>query len=256
MPGDCVEPFCAVVERFATEISEALDTQVQTNEVGRSALLAAGFSHIARRTGRALDLYELGASAGLNLRWDRYRHIARGAIGDPASPLVFDEVWTSPPLLTPVEVVERRGCDIAPLDASDTAAQDRLLSFVWPDQRARFARLRAALDIAASTPVPIDQADAGEWLAERLPHRRPGATAVVYHSIVWQYLPAGTKDRVRAALDDAAATATAESPLAWLRMEPAGPVADLRLTMWPGGDEQILATASYHGASIDWSSAD
>jgi hypothetical protein len=29
-------------------------------------------------------------------------------------------------------------------------------------------------------------------------------------------------------------------------------VADLRLTSWPGGDEQVLGTAGYHGTPVVW----
>jgi hypothetical protein len=35
-------------------------------------------------------------------------------------------------------------------------------------------------------------------------------------------------------------------------MEPAGEVADLRLTWWPGGDEEVLGTAQYHGTTVHW----
>ena len=45
---------------------------------------------------------------------------------------------------------------------------------------------------------------------------------------------------------------TDAAPLAWLRMEPAGESADLRLTWWPGGEEAVLATAGYHGGTIRW----
>ena len=43
-----------------------------------------------------------------------------------------------------------------------------------------------------------------------------------------------------------------DAPLAWLRMEPAGAVADVRLTSWPGGHEETLATAGFQGGDIRW----
>ena len=62
--------------------------------------------------------------------------------------------------------------------------------------------------------------------------------------------------------DEAAAEATAEAPLAHLRFEAAEavetPVADarqlvhVRLTMWPGGGEQWLATADVNGRNVRW----
>jgi hypothetical protein len=245
--------FLAVVREHRAEVDRRMRATVQTNEVGRAALLVGGFALLARRFGLALDLLEIGGSAGLLLHWDAYRYeTPSGAFGDPASPVRFDDLWSSPPPLNPVEVASRRACDVAPLDTTDPEARLTLLSFVWPDQHARITRLRNALEVVSARPTPIDAADAGAWLARRLPARRPGVTTVVYHAIVWQYLPAATKAAVRAALADAAAVATPTAPLAWLRMEPAGPVADLRLTTWPRGDEEVLATASYHGAQIDW----
>jgi hypothetical protein len=75
---------------------------------------------------------------------------------------------------------------------------------------------------------------------------------VVHHSSVWQYLPGPTRDRMRAALRRAGAAATAARPLGWLRLEPAGAVSDVRLTWWPGGEEEVLGVAGYHGEPVDW----
>ena len=58
-----------------------------------------------------------------------------------------------------------------------------------------------------------------------------------------------TKDRFRSALRRHGERR--HSPLAWLRMEPAGAAPDLRITTWRNGsiDEEdlALATSSYHG---------
>ena len=45
---------------------------VQTNEVGRSHALLPAFLEVARQAGLPLRLLEIGASAGLNLRWDHF----------------------------------------------------------------------------------------------------------------------------------------------------------------------------------------
>lgn len=246
------------VEQFEAEIATQLSTPVQTNEVGRSAALAVGFADLARRWRLPLNLLELGASAGLNLNWDRYWYdTGTSTLGDPASPVRFEptsepQVWdrdAPPDLRGGVAVAGREGCDAAPLDATDPADRARLLSFVWPDQRSRFERLRNALAIAADHPPDVTRADAGEWLTHRLASPRPGAT-VVYHSIVWQYLSEDTRRTLRVALRAAGVAASEQQPLAWLRMEPAGQVADLRVTTWPGGEERRLATVGYHGQHV------
>jgi len=53
-------------------------------------------------------------------------------------------------------------------------------------------------------------------------------------------------------LQGAGATATGAAPLAWLRMEPAGDHADIHLTMWPGGEDRLMARSGYHGANVQW----
>ena len=70
-------------------------------------------------TGLPLRVLEIGASAGLNLRWDRYRYTGpAGEWGDPGSPVEIAEAFTGerPPLDVRPPVVERRGCDPHPLD--------------------------------------------------------------------------------------------------------------------------------------------
>ena len=253
--GDPTPAFLAAVAAHRPEVEAAMTRGVQTNEVGRAAVLAPGFALIARRAQRPLRLLEVGSSAGLLLRWDRYHYVAGTTeLGDPSSPLVFDDVWVDPPpdLSGPVTIADRRGCDVAPIDAHSEDGRLTLLSFVWPDQLERFTRLRTALDLAPSTPVTIDRADAGAWVEANLAQPVAGVATVVFHSIVLQYLTVETRHRMRDALHAAGARATDAAPLAWLRMEPAGETADLRLTWWPGGAEEVLATAGYHGGTIRW----
>lgn len=259
-----VRDFLDVVQTHRAEVVEALGMQVQTNEVGRSAVLVAGFAGVARRTQRPLALLEIGASAGLNLNWPRYAFESGDVVvGDPTSALRFRDVWAAPVDLSGLdsaEVTDLRGCDVAPIDATDTAGRLRLLSFVWPDQPERFRRLDAALDIAAAHPPVVDRADAAEWLAARLDQRADDVCTVVYHSIVWQYLSPATKNDLRSVLAAHGAHAGQRAPIAWLRLEPAGPVAELRVTLWPGDSlhepgtvgatEMVLGTSSYHGLDI------
>lgn len=249
-----LETFLAVVADHRAEIDEGLGTQVQTNEVGRAAVLTTGYAMLDRLTGLDRDLLEIGASAGLNLNADRYAYDTGVSLaGDPHSPVRFDDVWAAPVDLSGLSAVAHRaGCDIAPIDPSDALGQLRLLSFVWPDQQLRFQRLSAALDIAAVHPPEIDQGDAGDWLIERLAARRSGVSTVVQHSIVWQYLGQQTQAVVREQLAGHGARADETAPLAWLRMEPSGPVASLHVTLWRGGppEEILVATAGYHGAAI------
>jgi len=149
-------------------------------------------------------------------------------------------------------VVERRGCDRSPLDAGSEQDRLTLLSYVWPDQELRIEHLRAALEIGRRVPARIEEADAGEWATTELFQPAAGAATVLFHSIVQQYFSPETETRFRAAIDAAAGQATTGAPFAWLRMEPANELADVRLTVWPGGEERLIARAGYHGPPVHW----
>jgi hypothetical protein len=75
---------------------------------------------------------------------------------------------------------------------------------------------------------------------------------VVVHSIVLQYLSTAARERFRSAVGAAGSKATDDAPVAWLRMEPGGDRAQVRLTTWPGGDERLIATSGYHGQPVWW----
>jgi hypothetical protein len=253
--SDPTKAFLDVAAEHRHDLIAALGTQVQTNEVGRAASLIGGFAGIADRFGHPLRLLEVGSSAGLLLRFDAYRYeTGRSSFGPPTSRVRFEHDWTGEPpdLSGGIDVAERTGCDVSPIDPATSEGRLRLLSFVWPDQGERFERLAAALEIAARTPVKVERADAGAWVEEHLRQRAPGATTVVFHAIVLQYLGDSSRRSMRAAIESAGAEATAEAPLAWLRMEPAGLVADVRLTAWPGGEERVLAICGYHGQPVQW----
>src|SRR5690348_2645198 len=71
-----------------------LDQPPQTNEVGRSAALVGGLLTLAGRFGVPVRLFEIGCSAGLNLRADHYRYNSSGGDWGPAdSPVVIDDAW-------------------------------------------------------------------------------------------------------------------------------------------------------------------
>ena len=253
----------ALVDEPPPELVDALRRPPQTNEVGRSASMVAGFLTVADEFELPLRVLELGASAGLNLQFDRYRYEQGGTgFGPTDSPVRFAGLWSevAPPFGAPLLVDDRRGCDRDPIDASDPDDRLRLLSYVWPDVTARFERTRAALDLAAAQPLPIDAADAGAWIAGQLPGPTPGHATVVFHSVVWQYLDDVTASTVRATIEAAGAAATSNAPVAWLRLEPDDTWraegrpppshAELRLRVWPGGEDRHLADASCHTGSL------
>jgi hypothetical protein len=229
----------------------------QTNEVARSGVLMPGLMVIAAATGLPLRLFELGASAGLNLNLDRFGYrLGTVAAGDPAAAVQLAPKWTgdAPPAAM-VKVIARAGVDISPLDVRDDAVRDRLLAYVWPDQPERVVRAEAAMALARSFPPPLARGDAAAWVEAQVAPE-PGSTAVVYHSIAFQYFPETTKARIAAHL--AGLPASADAPVAWLRYEMDDPtqphLPSLRLTLWDGGApiERLLAHAHPHGTFLQW----
>lgn len=243
------------LDRNATELRDSLEQPVQTNEVGRCAGLLFGFAAVAAETELPLRLLEVGASAGLNLRWDRYRYEAEGfSWGPEDSPvkLGFElEGAPAPTVPSNFEIATRHGCDATPIDPSTEEGRLTLLTYIWPDQTERIARMKVALQVAAELPVMLDREPAAAWTRRMLAEPAPGRTTVVYHSIVSQYL----SDTERAALFDgihsAGERASADAPLAWLRMEPVDDRAALDLTFWPGGEERRIARVGYHGTPVE-----
>src|SRR3954469_2240081 len=250
-PEGAWNAFIALVEEREFKLERA----VQTNEVGRTAALLGGFLTVAAQTGLGLRVLELGASAGLNLRWDRFRYEADDwAFGDPASPARIPSEYHGgrPPLAAPVWVVERAGCDAMPIDPTTEDGSLTLESFVWPEQLERLKLLRAAIEVARRPPVTVDQASAVDWLEARLARDRAGAATIVFHSIMWGYMTDDDRARITQTLADAGERATDSEPLAWLRMEPGADQTDITLTTWPGGEERVLGEAGYHGKPVRW----
>jgi hypothetical protein len=237
-----------------------LDSAPQTNEVARSAVLMGGFLTIAAETGLPLALLEAGCSAGLNLVPDRYSFRLGQLHVGPDSCLHLEPVWVGPsPPEAPLRIASRAGVDLNPLDVADPAQRARLLAYVWPDQPLRLDRMARAMAIAAEDPPEIVAGDAAPFVEARaIP--REGVATILFHSIAFQYFPPDTQARIRAHMEQAGAKATAKAPLAWLRfeMDTNVPSTDdtlapsLRLTLWPSGEDRLLAHAHPHGKLIHW----
>jgi hypothetical protein len=236
----------------------ALRQPPQTNEVGRSAALVGGLLTLTDRFRLPIRLFEVGCSAGLNLRADhyRYRHPA-GDWGPADSPVTIDDAWLGDlPPAADLTIVERHGYDIAPLDATACTGELTLLSYVWPDQQARLDRLHAAISVARQVPATLHRRDAtaavaGLTLAD-------GSLTVLWHSIMWQYLSLPEQSTIEATIEKIGARATPASPFAHLTLEPRrrAPEAGIEFVVgvrcWPGGDGRLLAACSPHGPPVRW----
>lgn len=251
--GDPRPAFLETVGGNVPTLRELITQPVQTNEVSRCAVLICGFLTVARETGLPLRVLEIGASAGMNLLWDRYFYRAgERTWGDPAASVRLDDVYAGecPLLDVSAEVAERRGCDLYPLDVGSDETVLALKSLIWADQAERFATFERAVSIARDARVQVDRASAPDWLEHELAAPRPGVATVVFQSYVQQFFSGVTAARVRRAFQEAGSRATADAPLAHLRFEPRTGGASLTLTAWPGGEERELARSTPHGREI------
>ncbi|EDL48970.1 DUF2332 domain-containing protein [Erythrobacter sp. SD-21] len=248
-----------IVETHDFQLMPWLDGPPQTNEAGRSASFAAGLLWLADgRTCPQFEWLEIGASAGINTMLGRYHYDLGGVSTGPSGNRmrIVPEWRGAPPPARDIGFVDARGSDIAPVDLTDEAQALRLKSYVWPEATGRMARIDAAIALASRMPPEIERMDAGDWVEKELAREQDeGVTRVLAHSIMWQYLPEFTQERIEASLQEAGSRATRERPLAHLSLETNRETFahELKVRYWPGGESQVhLANAHPHGAWVEW----
>ena len=256
--GEVWSAFRAAVAAGMPWVRDWMTRPPQTNEVGRSNLLIAGLLYAVTAAPLPVRLFELGSSAGLNLRPEQHRYTAGGfAWGPVDSPVRLADGWTggAPGWLVEaaaahpkLDVVERRGCDLTPIDPLSEAGALALRAYVWPDQSDRLDRLAGALRLAADHPARVEPTGAGDFLAGI--DLRPGTLTVLWHSVMQQYVPAEEWARVEAELDRLAAASTPGAAFAHIAFEPerVGGRFPFRLSVRVGSGVRVrLAEASGHG---------
>ena len=236
-----------------------LDGPPQTNEAGRSSNFIAAMLWLAAEGLPAkFECLEIGSSAGINLMLDRYGYGLGGVnVGLPVPVMRFDPEWKGPPPPSQaIEIVSTRGCDIAPVDLTDAREALRLKAYIWPEHTVRFDRMEAAIRAAKDRAPDLVKMNAADFVEQELQQPQDeGVTRMLMHSIVWQYVPEDQQQRITAAMEAAGAKATAEKPLAWVKVEADRTVHRhmLKVRYWPGGEEETqLAWSHPHGADIEW----
>ena len=239
--------------RAPADLRPLVERPVQTNEVGRCAALLPGFLEVAggpgcrcacSRSVPAPDSTCAGASTATRRRASPGAGPARRCGSGSSSAAGRSRPSRRPSPSGP-------GCEPRPSTPRTEDGRLTLLSYVWPDQAGRMERVRAALELAAAEPVAVERARAVEWIAERLAAPAGGRATVVYHSVVMQYLSEREREEFAAQSSRPAGGRRAEAPLAWLRMEPDGERAAIRLATWPGersGCSPAPATTAPGGA--------
>lgn len=255
--GDDAEPPEAAGAEFAAFCAEHRDELtrilrerlVQTNAPGRGVAVRLAMHEVGRRVAGPVTFLEIGPSAGIQLRFERWAvHTGGRRFGPPDAPLTLSPEWRSdhpPPDLDDIPPVrDRLGVDLHPVDATDPEQRLWLQALVWPEHRDRFAELATALDAVAADPPEILQGDAIELLPGlRLSDDIP---VVVFHAMVRIHVPA---DR-RAAFDSAIAGLGRRRRVLHVSLELAGSSSLLALRD-SRGEDRDLARVEGHGRWIE-----
>jgi hypothetical protein len=153
---------------------------VQTNETSRAvawlwpaALFASGAS------GHGLDLFDIGASAGLNL------------VADLLEPIWERDDGATLAVRPLPEIRSRTGFDLRPLNVLDAADERWLRACVWPGEVERLAQLEASIaafrGLAAAGAAPRLERSAARDLPRALAVNRRSA-AIAFQTVVRDFL--------------------------------------------------------------------
>jgi hypothetical protein len=112
--------------------------------------------------------------------------------------------------------------------------------------------LEKAMEVASRSQIRVEQAGAAEWLMSRLAEPAGRVATVLFHSIVWQYISRQERNDILDLIHETGSRATADAPFAWLRMEPGEKSAEVKLAIFPGFEDRVIATAGYHRPNTFW----
>jgi hypothetical protein len=255
-PYPVFRAFC--LER-QNELVHVLTTRrVQTNEVGRCAALLPAFTLVSRLVGgRPVALVEVGASAGLNLLFDRYAYDYGSGhrAGDPGARVQLTSELRGarvPPLPDAMpRVASRVGIDLAPIDVQDADATRWLRACVWAEHQARAALVQRALTVARLAPPPLVAGNALDALPGVVASIPRGLPLCLFHSATLAYF--AHKDRARFA-DLVAALAEGRDPF-WLSSEGPAPLHESvreRAEEWRRRDQAVREAGRPGMEPVHW----
>jgi hypothetical protein len=105
--------------------------------------------------------------------------------------------------------------------------------------------------------VVVEQADAATFV-DRI-EVVPGTLTVLWHSVMWQYVPRDQQERVVERLASLGGTTSSEAPFVHLFAEPTRRTPDdehrfwVCAEAWPGdGEREFLGRMAPHGVPVTW----
>ncbi len=249
--------FRSFCDERSDELSSILKTRlVQTNEVGRSALLLPAFELVSAISGRPLNFIDIGAAAGLNLLWSRYffdyGSVTYGRRESQVQIRCELRGKMKPPLSGRFpEVASAVGIDLHPLDVRRQDDALWLEALVWPEHTQRRQLLRAAIEEAKRQSPSLIEGDALEVLP-RVLSSLGDAPACVYASFTLNQFSPDSREELQRLLE----AKSVERELFFItagRIE-RGEHAEISMISYSGGvrDERLLGHCDPHGGWLEW----
>ena len=258
---DFVYPyFRSFVLEHPEEIRQIMMTHsVQTNEVGRCAVLVPAFDMVAAQTKRQpLTMIEIGSSAGLTLLWDHYHYRYGEGLecGDPNSAVKIEcllrgEMRPPIPKRLP-KIASRIGVDLSPIDVNIDDNVQWLRALVWPDNRKRARQLEPAVRLVKQAPPRIITGNALELLPGLIDAVAEKAPLCIYHSFTLTLASKEPRENLHSLLTKA--SQKRDLFLIWIEWptDSESPLLGLAKFSKNIKTEKILARCHSHGEWLEW----
>jgi hypothetical protein len=250
-------------EEFASRVVSRLEERpdlvrrqlhrvTQTNEPGRSAVLAAVLGELKARGVDDIHLIDIGTSMGLNLYPDHYRVNVQDP-SDPSVLVMHDLNGNVRSGALPI-VHQRIGIDLNPLDPEQPDDVRWLEACLWPEEPHRNARFRSILEQMKQWPPATRlKGPAVELIDEAVSSCSSNATPVIFHSWVAAYFTLAEQREFRGRVMRHAAAGAI-----WIYFEHPSSVPGLdpppSVTAPPrkGGSQIVVSEAGAEPASWGW----
>ena len=252
--------FRSFVLEHKNDIDRIITTRfVQTNEVGRCAILVPAFELVAREAkNRPLALVEIGSSAGLTLLWDRYHYQYNKNLqcGNPYSPIRVECLLRGerrPPVPNHFpEIASRLGVDLNPIDLNDPENVQWLRALVWPEHQKRANQLELAIRMARDDPPRIVRGDALELLPSLIERVPRDSQLCIFHSFTLSLANGKPRERLERMLAKASERRTLfHISFEWPKNSET-PILSLASLNIGKSTEKVLARCNAHGEWLEW----
>lgn len=242
------------------EIESIISTRlVQTNEVQRCALLIPALSVVQNIIkGAPLAIVDVGTSSGLNLLLDKYsyRYSDGTRLGSEENTLVLDcekRGISFPSNLSQLNIKERLGIDLNPIDLKNADELLWSLSLLWPDQIDRYKRFKSAVSVLATHPIQVFKGSANDLLLKQTQRLKSGMICVFHCFTLNQF---SEEDRKK--FEENLALISQEKEVWRISLEWFGTEQpELTLQHFSQGKSsapELMAVCHQHGHWIEWKS--